>query len=539
MTFDAPVILYLAPAIAAAFAAFAFWARRARLSRALRWSRDFGTIAKSSGRWGAAVLGLTGLSGALALAGPRWGSRLVASESKALNLVIAVDISRSMLAEDVHPSRLGRAKLQSRRLIHDLGSDRIGLIAFSGRSYVMSPLTVDGGALQLLVDALDPDISSTGGTELAHVLRQGRSLLTVGTEVADRVLVVFTDGEAHDSQPAIVEAARRIRSDGIRLILVAEGLTEPVAIPMRNQDGELEGYQRDSNNQIIQTARNDVLLSVIADAARGVLVEAESTDQAGTVREIVSGYKRTPQAATTAARHIARAWIPALAAVLLLLTHTLTRRTAALAGLAFLILVPRIATAQGPRNHADEAWREGDFRIAAQLYLAQVREGVAGDTAWLNTGTAALAAGDTVLARRTLSRAARSIDPEVRFRALYNLGLLSLRLALIDSLNSEKHYADARRRYREALLIKPGDFESKWNLELAVRRDRPPPGGGGQEEQQGAGGMDDRSQPLSQGLSAAQAEQILNSIAEEERETRRRLNQRRSALRESRRVRDW
>ena len=177
---------------------------------------------------------------------------------------------------------------------------------------------------------------------------------------------------------------------------------------------------------------------------------------------------------------------------------------------------------------------------AARGYLAQVRAGEGGDTALYNVGTAAVALGDTALARQALERAAESLDPDVRFSALYNLGLLSLRLAKIDSPSEEAHLARARRAYREALLLRPGDRAAKWNLELTIRR-APPQGDGSAQQQQPQGsqgrGQQD-SDPSRSDITRAQAEQILNSVREEERQTRERLNRRRSSG-DTLREKDW
>ncbi len=180
---------------------------------------------------------------------------------------------------------------------------------------------------------------------------------------------------------------------------------------------------------------------------------------------------------------------------------------------------------------------------AARGYLAQVRAGEGGDTALYNVGTAAVALGDTALARQALERAAESLDPDVRFSALYNLGLLSLRLARIDSPNEQDHLARARRAYREALLLRPGDRAAKWNLELTIRRaPPPPPQGGGSAQQQQPQGSQGRGQrdsgPSRSDITRAQAEQILNSVSEEERQTRERLNRRRSSG-DTLREKDW
>ena len=223
ISFDAPFVLYAAPVVALFVAGLALWARSSRVRHAMAWSDDIGAVARQTGRWGAVALGVTALLVSTALAGPRFGSRVVTTETKALTMVLAVDISRSMLAEDVRPSRLGRVQREARRLVQDLRGDRIGLIAYAGRSFILSPLTVDDGALQLLIDGLAPDMVSAGGTELAVALDQARQLLLAGPGVADRVLVLFTDGEAHDSLSQILSAAERLRRDGIHLIVIAKG----------------------------------------------------------------------------------------------------------------------------------------------------------------------------------------------------------------------------------------------------------------------------------------------------------------------------
>jgi Ca-activated chloride channel family protein len=461
----------------------------------------------------------------------------VTAESKSLNVVIAVDISRSMLAEDPAPSRLERAKYQVRRLIQDLSGDRIGLVAFAGQSFILSPLTFDANALNLLVDALDPDLTSAGGTELAAPFAQGRELLFAGDPVADRVLVVFTDGEAHDSIPGIRGAAERLRRDGVRLVLVTEGGVEPARIPVRDLDGVLVGYQRDPSGEIVQTVRRDDIVAAAADEAHGVVVGTDVGDQAGAVRDLVAGYKRSPQATSTAAKDISRAWIPAVVALLILLVHTFTRRTMALAALLLCLWSHERLVAQGPRNRGDEAWRQGEFFAAAEFYLGQVRAGEGGDTAWYNLGTAALAAGDTSIARRALERAAASLDPDIRFGAVYNLGVLSTRLANRDTAQAIQLLEAARARFREALLLQPHDLDAKWNLELVLRRlPDPPPGQG---SQQGPTAEDEEQQEPPPGITRTQAEQILNSMSEEERRTLLERNSRRRQDRETRGRKEW
>ncbi len=529
MTFDAPIVLAIAPLIGGAVWFAAAWARRTRIRRAALWSQETVRQAVAAGRLGPTALAVAAFLGVVALAGPRWGEERIVAETRGLSVVIAVDISRSMLAEDATPSRLRRAVREARRLVQDLDGDRVGLIAFAGSSYILSPLSIDGSALTLYLDALDPDMASQGGTGLAPALRQGGELLQASSDLADRVLVVFTDGEAHDSLPPIITQAQRLKSDGIRLILVAEGGRTATRIPVRDDHGTLLAYQKDEDGRVIETTRRDDMLGAAADAAQGTLVAADLPDQAGAVRDLVASYRRARASETRTERSRPRAWMPLMLAVMLLVVQAASRRTAALVGIAFACVatLPSAGAAQQPRlprSPAEKAWDRHDLRRARVAYLSELAARRKEDAAWYNAGTAALADSDAETAQASLAHAAASLDPDIRFRALYNLGLLALRQADDDSAGRDGHLADAERAYREALLLRPHDRPAKWNLELAVRhrggsQNKAPPSGGGGSGPSGGGTRN--AGGAEGGLSPTQAEQLLRSIGHEELRTRR------------------
>src|SRR5206468_2470432 len=141
---DEPLMteIALAPLLGGAVWFGAAWARRARIRRAALWSEETVRAALAAGRLGPTALSLSAFLGVVALAGPRWGEENVVAESRGLSLAIAVDISRSMLAEDANPNRLGRATREARRLVQDLNGDHLGLVVFAGSSYILSPLSV-------------------------------------------------------------------------------------------------------------------------------------------------------------------------------------------------------------------------------------------------------------------------------------------------------------------------------------------------------------------------------------------------------------
>jgi Ca-activated chloride channel family protein len=524
MIFETPLLLVLTPLLALLLGALAWAARRRRVRFATAWSAALGRIARGRVRRGPLAVGLATLCAGIALAGPRGGRAKVTAETHALNLVIAMDISRSMLAEDVSPNRLQHAVRESRRLVQDIEGDRVGLIAFAGRSYILTPLTIDGGAVRMYLDGLDPDLASEGGTSLAAVLQQGGQLLAVGSDAADRVLVVFTDGEGHDSLPDAVLQAQALKSRGVHLVLVAEGRADPVKIPIRDSTGSLLEYKLDEQGQPVRTQRRDDILRALADAAEGTVVPADLPDQAGAVKNIVAAFKRSPISETRIADLVPRGWMPALAGVLVLLVFTFTTRGAALAALAGVSVLAATAQAQRPAP-GDRALAAGDPLGAAKAWLQQAGHGTARDTAFYNAGTAALEAGNFDVARGALTEAVKSADPALRYRALYNLGTAALEQARRDSTRRNALLDEATTNLRSALVLQPSSARAKWNLELALRRRPPESGGGGGGRPPSGGGGGQRPQPAEQGpgpqgLSEAEAEQILNSMERQERATR-------------------
>jgi Ca-activated chloride channel family protein len=543
MTFDSPLLLALAPLLAAVIGAVALVARRRRVARAAAWSTDLETQARGTGRWAPVVLGLAALAAAVGLAGPRGGRATIKTKTDALSVVLAIDISRSMLAEDTKPSRLQRAAREARRLVQDLGSDRVGLTAFAGRSYILSPLTLDGGAINLFLDALSPDIASQGGTGLAGALAQGGELLNASREPGDRVLVVFTDGEGHDSLSDVLAEARALREQQIRVVLVAEGGPRPVPIPLRDSTGAVTEYKTDDAGRTIETSRRDDVLQKVADAAEAALVPAELPDQAGAIRDLLAAFQRAPISASSTEDLLPLVWIPALIAALLLLLQTATRRTAALVGLGLICLGGR-AEAQRPAPGAGD-FAAGRMKLAAARLTRRLSAN-ASDTSWYNAGTAQLAAGEYGPARKSLAEAAKSVDPDLRYRALYNAGVAALKQAAADTTRRDSLLSEASADLKDALSLAPSSARAKWNLELAQQH-QPPPSGGGQKPQppppSGGQSPPDPSRGQTAGrqgtpnLNQSQAEQILNSVDREERDTReRRLSKTRTPVAG---VKDW
>src|SRR5688572_17667072 len=160
-------------------------------------------------------LGVATLLASVAMAGPRWGEEATILRGEGIDIVLAMDASLSMLATDERPTRLERLKQEVRRLRAASQGDRFALLAFAGRSYILSPLTVDEGALDLFLDNLDPSIVGQAGSAISRAIIQGTDLLQASRSAGDRALVLMSDGEAFEEHQEIVAAAERAGKAGI------------------------------------------------------------------------------------------------------------------------------------------------------------------------------------------------------------------------------------------------------------------------------------------------------------------------------------
>src|SRR4029079_1321636 len=196
-------------------------------------------------------------------------------------------------------------------------------------------------------------------------------------------------------------------------------------IPIRDSTGALIEYKRDDAGALVETRRRDDILAKVADAGDGPMVGADLPDQAAAVRDLLATFKRSPSAETRTTDLVSRAWIPLLGATLLLLLYTLTRRGTALVAVGGLLLWSGRAAAQRP-TAGEQALARGQPTQAATAFLDEARTSSARDTAFYNAGTAALRAGRLDVAKGALTEASKSLDPGLRYRALYNLGVAAL-----------------------------------------------------------------------------------------------------------------
>jgi Ca-activated chloride channel family protein len=214
----------------------------------------------------AALVVLAALFLVLALARPQWGTKLETVRRRGVDVIVAVDTSLSMLAEDVKPNRLAQARAAISSLIQMLQGDRIGLVAFAGTAYVACPLTLDYNAAEMFVDVLDPDLIPVRGTAIAEAIRTSTHAFQ-SDERRYKVLIVITDGEDHEGD--VEAAAREAASEGVVIYAVGVGGTAGEPIPLRNARGEIAGYKEDRERKKVTSRLGEAALESIAAATRG------------------------------------------------------------------------------------------------------------------------------------------------------------------------------------------------------------------------------------------------------------------------------
>jgi Ca-activated chloride channel homolog len=522
------------------------------------------------------LVALAGACLAIGAAGPQWGWRTVEGRAQSLNIILATDISRSMLAEDIEPNRLERARIFSRRLLRELPGDRFGLVIFAGRAYVLSPLTVDHGAIELYIDALDPNMVSQGGSALSSALTQATDLARGSQpEGGDRVIVLLSDGEALEDIDAVNTATERAARAGLRVVTVGFGTPRGGTLPdIDPATGAARGVRRDLDGEVIVSRLDESVMRSIASRTGGRYVRADDPAALARVLDALRSMQRGEGEDATRTEPRDRFALFVLLALLLLAadvataagmrgallpavraqtagrSHGRTTPPAVRAAAAVLLLGAVLGFGIGDLERGNRMYRAGRYAEAVDAYSRVVESGRASAQVHYNLGTALLALGRFEEADRHLQTALKGVDPALRERAWYNLGNRFLVDARAQSeLAAQAQLLDAAiEAYRGALRLAPGDADAKWNLELALRereeneeQQRSMPqspdqqddsdadaqdrqqgdglGSGASPSPAGAGGG--RQQGMStdqQPMSLEQAEQILNAMEQDERD---------------------
>ena len=271
------IYLAIIPAVFVLFLFVLWWKRRKQKQFA-----DIGLLAKLSPEKSTfksflkiivICLGLAFL--VTSLTNPKMGTKLETIKREGVDIVFALDVSRSMLAEDIAPSRLDKAKQIITKVIEKLGSDRVGIIIYAGNSYPLLPITTDHAAAKMFLQNADPDMVSSQGTAINDAIERGISYFD-NEEQTNRFLFIVSDGEDHEENT--VSLAQDATKQGIKIYTVGVGTEKGGPIPIKN-NGSVISYKKDNKGEVVITKMVEKILSDIANEGNGKYIDGNKTQE--------------------------------------------------------------------------------------------------------------------------------------------------------------------------------------------------------------------------------------------------------------------
>jgi Ca-activated chloride channel family protein len=428
--------------------------------------------------------------GFVALARPQKGMHWETANREGTDILLVVDTSHSMDADDVKPTRLERSKLAIRDLVERFPGDRIGVVAFAGDAFVQSPMTLDHAALLDTVDALDTSVVARGGTNLGRAIDVASDALASEPD-HQKAIVVLSDGENLEGEGA--DAAKRAADAGIVIDTVGVGSPDGELVPEKDAKGRAIGVLRDEDGKPVRSRLDEAGLRKISDAAHGTYrpLGADGRGLDRLYRESLAGRAKVEASARTHRVYSELFEIPlalAVSAVLLdaLLALPWRRRSrmrgaaapaAALAAGVFFLLAPGSAHASVAGAQKDYA--AGRYEDAAKEYAEESAKSPNDARLAFNAGTAAYKAGHFDVADEAFKRALAAADPSFQEHVLYNQGDALYRLGEArkkdatetkDSGPAKEAWKSAVAAYEGALQLDPKDADARFNRDLVKRK---------------------------------------------------------------------
>ena len=209
------------------------------------------------------------------LANLQSGSKMEEVKREGIDMYIAVDVSNSMNAQDIVPSRLDRSKQAINKLISDLQGDRLGVIIFADKAFVQLPVTTDYAAAKMFLSSVNTSSVASQGTAIGEAINL--AMKSFADDERSKAIVIISDGEDHENDAAL-EAAREAAKKGIRIYTIGMGLPDGAPIPIYNQYGQMTGYKKDKNGNTVVTRLDEDMLRRIAEAGGGLYVRANNSN---------------------------------------------------------------------------------------------------------------------------------------------------------------------------------------------------------------------------------------------------------------------
>ncbi len=398
----------------------------------------------------------------VSLARPRWGFQWSEVQYNGVDVLVLLDVSRSMDAQDVSPSRLEAAKRKLLDLTTLMRGDRLGLVVFSGAAFVQSPLTTDYSILRMYADMIDSTLIPISGTAMADAMRVSVAALKEGSpdDAAGRAVLLLSDGEDLNEG---MEAAIKVAKDaGVKVYAIGFGSNEGAPIPEVGG-----GFKKDSSGNVVLTKLDESALKTAASETGGVYARATAGDEdlvATYVNGVRGTFKGKDQAADRLKIWYERFQWPLVAAFMLLFVEFFLVPMKTIRGMAMVLLLLSSTLMETPAQATgwlgDLFYRNGDFERAEGEYAGETGNVEADAESSFNRGNAQFRQGKYKEAQESFEKAARSADTNLRGSALYNLGGAR---AMAGNLE------ESLKAYEESATLRPNDKRITENIETVKR----------------------------------------------------------------------
>ena len=470
------------------------------------------------------------------LARPQFGTKISHEKRTGIETIIAMDISNSMLAEDVTPSRLDRAKMMVENLVDNFTNDKIGLIVFAGDAFIQLPITSDYVSAKMFLSSIDPSMMATQGTDIATAISMASRSFTQ-EEGIGKAIIVITDGEDHEG--GALEAAKEAKDRDHRVYVLGVGSPKGAPIPIGNGD-----FMKDNTGQTVMTGLNEEMCRQIAQAGGGAYIHVENNSSAQekldeeldklakkeTETTIYSDYDEQFQAVG-----IIALLLLIIEACLMEVKNPLLRNVSLfkrkkVATLLLLLLVAGAATAQSDRqlvHQGNKQYRAGNYADAEVLYRKAIEKNNRNPQAVYNLGLALMKQQkDSAAVQQFMDAGKLETNPLRRALSYHNAGVIC---------QGKKMYGEAIDVYKEALRNNPADDETRYNLALCKRQQKQQQQNQQQQKQDQKQEQkqeekkeeqkqeQQQQQKQEQQMSRENAEQMLNAAMQEEKQTQQRM----------------
>lgn len=478
------------------------------------------------------------------LARPQFGNKISHEKRTGIETIICMDISNSMLAEDVAPSRLDRAKMMVENLVDHFTNDKIGLIVFAGDAFVQLPITSDYVSAKMFLSSITPDMIATQGTDIAAAINMASHSFTHEENIG-KAIIVITDGEDHEG--GAMEAAKDAKERGMNTYVLGVGSPNGAPIPIGNGD-----YMKYNMGQTVMSALNEQMCRQLADAGSGAYIHVENNSNAQEQLDNELDKLSKKETSSTIYSDFDEQFQAVAIIVLLLLilevcilevknpllkNVSLFKRSKKVAAVAVLLLMAIGVQAQSDRQmirQGNKQYRKGNVAEAEVSYRKAVERNERNPQANYNLGNSLMAQRKDSLAISQLEKAAKlETNSQRRAQAYHNMGVIC---------QQHRMFGEAIEAYKEALRNNPTDHETRYNLELCKRQQKDQQQDQNQQNQQNKDNKDKQDkqdqqkqeqqkqdqqkqdqQQQKQQMSKENAEQLLNAAMQEEKQTQERM----------------